>query len=98
MTMLAIPISKLVNFIFFSCIYDLLMHEDGNPSSSKAYSSEELSKTTEEQLRAAAAKQQGESTSPGENQSEIQSPVALKQMDVASSGGSQTETETDHQG
>lgn len=46
--------------------------KDGTPSLSKAYSSEDYLKITEEQLKAASAAQQNrESTSTGESPSEI---------------------------
>ncbi|XP_017237261.1 sec-independent protein translocase protein TATB, chloroplastic isoform X1 [Daucus carota subsp. sativus] len=45
---------------------------DGSPSTKKAYSSEDLLKITEEQLKAAATVEQKQIIAPGEDQSEAQ--------------------------
>lgn len=45
---------------------------DGASSPSRAYTTEEYLKITEEQLKASAAQQQGQTPSPAESQSETQ--------------------------
>lgn len=47
---------------------------DGAPSPSRAYTSEEYLKITEEQLKAAAAQNQGQTSTPVESQLEPQTP------------------------
>ncbi|CDP05165.1 unnamed protein product [Coffea canephora] len=71
---------------------------NGSASPGKPFSSEAFLKITEQQLRAAAAKEEGESKSPGENQPEIQNLAAEQQIETASSGESQSKIETQNQG
>ncbi|XP_071934166.1 sec-independent protein translocase protein TATB, chloroplastic isoform X2 [Coffea arabica] len=78
---------------------------NGSASPGKPFSSEAFLKITEQQLRAAAAKEERESKSPGENQPEIQENqpevqnlVAEQQIETASSGESQSKIETQNQG
>lgn len=71
---------------------------NGSPSPGKPFSSEEFLKITEQQLRAAAAKEEGERKSPGENQPEIENLVPEQQIETASSGESQSKIETQNQG
>ncbi|CAI9092267.1 OLC1v1027463C1 [Oldenlandia corymbosa var. corymbosa] len=63
----------------------LQIDPNGSPSPSKAYSSEDLLKLTEEQLKAAATKQQEESASPGDNRSGTETPVAQQTVEKSSS-------------
>ncbi|XP_027103732.1 sec-independent protein translocase protein TATB, chloroplastic-like isoform X1 [Coffea arabica] len=70
---------------------------NGSASPGKPFSSEAFLKITEQQLRAAAAKEEGESKSPGENQPEIQNLAAEQQIETASSGESQSKIETQNQ-
>lgn len=64
-------ISLYADIFLFAFLTYLITQKDGSPSPSKAYSTENYLKITEEQLKAASASQQ-QSASPSESQSEAQ--------------------------
>lgn len=57
--------------------YYVYVYADGAPSPNRAYTTEEYLKITEEQLKATAAQNQGQTTSPVESQPPSQAPQGL---------------------
>ncbi|XVF53561.1 hypothetical protein PTKIN_Ptkin05aG0108700 [Pterospermum kingtungense] len=71
-------------------------NSDGAPSVNRAYTSEEYLKITEEQLKASASLQQGQTASPGESQleSQIQREATAKETAAAAPPSQKPETQT----